>query len=189
MPKTDPSTSRWSCLATLVWGRACSWYITCSGMCATVLVCVHMVDKHIARCMSHYSVLANLSLVYRLLRVAWHSPAWLANMPAACHVADQHHGAVVCTSLVPCLLDIGRHDACFLVKATHACCSAYVHGMLAYRHLHDGHEVLWHARGYYHFTPVGNGVRVQRLTEDTASQVALATNNFCLSIIQHSECT
>ena len=59
--------------------------------------------------------------------------------------------------------------------------------MLAYRHLHDGHVVLWHhASEYHYFTPSCSGAEVQRLTQDAADEVALATSNVCLSAIQLS---
>ena len=73
--------------------------------------------------------------------------------------------------------------------APHACCLACSHGMLAYRHLHDGHAVLWHASAYHYFTPSCSGAEVQRLTEAAAEEVALATSNDCLSAIKHSWCS
>ena len=49
--------------------------------------------------------------------------------------------------------------------------------MLAYRHLHAGHAVLWHASDYHYFTPSCSGAEVQRLTKAAAEEVALATIN------------
>ena len=62
--------------------------------------------------------------------------------------------------------------------------------MLAYRRLHEGKAVLWHAPAnqqsalYYHFTPSRGGARVQRVTERVAQQVpSLLT----MAFIQHSQ--
>ena len=73
--------------------------------------------------------------------------------------------------------------------APHACCLACIHRMLAFRHLHDGHAVLWHASAYHYFTPSCSGAEVQRLTEAAAEEVALATSNDCLSAIKHAWCS
>ena len=61
--------------------------------------------------------------------------------------------------------------------------------MLAYRHLHDGHAVLWHGSGYYYFKPSKSGAEVQSLTEAAAKKVALAASNVLLTIkISPSRC-
>lgn len=155
---------------------------------AFVFVCFQTVHMHGAQCTLHLEVLSYMCLPHRRLSIACHSPALLAQMLAACHVADQHHPESFCISLVPSHFDCVRHNTCFPVEATHACCSPCVQRMLAYRHLHDGHAVLWHARGYYYFTPSQSGAQVQCLTEAAATKVALNTSNVWLSIYQPSRC-
>ena len=92
------------------------------------------------------------------------------------------------TGLIFLGLSATCHDTCYLVKTTHACCSAWVHGVLAYRHLHDGHAVLWHASDYYYFKPSNSGAEVQSLTKADAKKVALAASNVLLTIISLSRC-
>ena len=94
----------------------------------------------------------------------------------------------VCLALVDSLPEFVCHNPCFLVRAAHACCSAWVHGVLTYRHLHDGHAVLWHASDYYYFKPSNSGAEVQSLTEAAAKKVALAASNVSLTIISPSRC-
>ena len=66
--------------------------------------------------------------------------------------------------------------------------------MLAYRHLHDGRALLWHAPGkhpsdtYYHFKPANSGARVQRVTQEVAEQVASPPAQVCLHLAGHPGC-
>ena len=116
---------------------------------------------------------------------------WLTCPEACCSSCCRQallHNSLVQSSWV-CLPSATCRNTCFLVTATHACCLACVRGMLAYRHLHDGHAVLWHASAYHYFTPSCSGAEVQRVTQAAAEEVALATSNICLSAIQHSWCS
>ena len=96
--------------------------------------------------------------------------------------------AQVCLALVASLPEFVCHNTCYLDRAAHACCSAWVHGVLAYRHLHDGRAVLWHGSDYYYFKPSNSGAEVQSLTEAAAKKVALAASFVSLTIISPSRC-